>query len=139
MIEANLGLTSGVAEMLMQSHPEGGAIGAPPVIRILPALPKQWPEGKVTGLLSRGGFEVDIEWKDGELVEATIRSLHGEPCKVRYGSQTKELKIKAGESCTVSVADFEFKKETRNSLLQRGGLCEKRNGSFSDAFSRGES
>jgi len=98
MIEANLGLTSGVAEMLMQSHPEGGEIGAPPVIRILPALPKQWADGKVTGLLARGGFEVDIEWKDGKLVECAIRSLHGGACTVRYADRTEELKLKKGES-----------------------------------------
>jgi len=98
MIEANFGLTSGIAEMLMQSHPESGKIGAPPVIRLLPALPKAWPEGKVTGLLARGGFEVDIEWKDDRLVECTVRSLNGRPCTVRYGSVTKELDLKAGES-----------------------------------------
>ena len=46
MIEANLGYTSGVAEMLMQSHPDSGEIHAEPVIRLLPALPKEWPEGK---------------------------------------------------------------------------------------------
>jgi alpha-L-fucosidase 2 len=98
MIEANLGLTSGVAEMLMQSHPDSGDIGAPPVIRILPALPKAWPEGKVTGLLARGGFEVDVKWKDGKLVEAKVRSLYGNPVEVRYGSETKELNLKKGES-----------------------------------------
>jgi alpha-L-fucosidase 2 len=97
-IEANFGLTSGIAEMLMQSHPENGDVGAPPVIRLLPALPKAWPEGKVIGLLARGGFEVDIEWKDGKLVECNIRSLYGQPCAVRYGDRTEELNLKAGET-----------------------------------------
>jgi alpha-L-fucosidase 2 len=100
-IEANFGLTAGINEMLLQSQPENGDIDAQPVIRLLPALPKAWPEGKVTGLLARGGFEVDIEWKDAQLVECRIRSLHGTPCNVRYGSQTKELKLKAAESRTV--------------------------------------
>ena len=105
-IEANFGLTAGVAEMLMQSHPESGEIGAEPIIRLLPALPKEWPDGKVTGLLARGGFEVDIEWADGEIVEATIHSQHGHPCKVRYGEKTKVLKLNKGESQMLSIDEL---------------------------------
>jgi len=96
-IEANFGFTAGVAEMLMQSHPDSGEIDAQPVIRLLPALPEQWPAGKVTGLLARGGFEVDIEWANGEVVEATIHSLNGTPGTVRYGDQIIEINIEAGE------------------------------------------
>jgi alpha-L-fucosidase 2 len=105
-IEANFGLTAGVAEMLMQSHPESGEIGAEPIIRLLPALPKAWPDGKVTGLLARGGFVVDIEWADGEIVEATIHSQHGHPCKVRYGETTKVLKLNKGERQMLSIAEL---------------------------------
>ena len=97
-IEANFGLTAGIVEMLMQSQPDSGEIDAQPIIRLLPALPKEWPAGKVTGLLARGGFEVDIEWADGEVVEVTIHSLKGTPGKVRYGSQMIEINLKAGES-----------------------------------------
>jgi arylsulfatase len=79
------------------------------VIRILPALPKEWAGGKVTGLLARGGFEVDIDWQDGKLVECTIRSLYGNPIEVRYGSKIKQLNLKKGESWTVSAADFKNK------------------------------
>jgi len=64
-------------------------------------LPKAWPEGKVTGLLARGGFEVDIEWKDSKLVDCAIRSLYGTPCEVRYGSRSEKLKLKQGESSRV--------------------------------------
>ncbi|NIP85793.1 MAG: hypothetical protein GTO03_09625, partial [Planctomycetales bacterium] len=96
-IEANLGLTAGIVEMLLQSHPEGGDVDAQPVIRLLPALPRQWPAGQVTGLLARGGFEVDIEWQDGQLVAGTIRSLGGQPCTVRYGAWEQQLHLKAGE------------------------------------------
>jgi alpha-L-fucosidase 2 len=104
-IEANFGLTAGIAEMLLQSHPEGGAIDVQPVIRLLPALPEAWPEGKVTGLLARGGFEVDVAWRDGKLVDATLRSLHGQPCTVRYGAREEKLQIAAGESATVFAAE----------------------------------
>ena len=104
-IEANFGLTAGIVEMLLQSQPDSGAIDAEPVIRLLPALPKAWPEGKVTGILARGGFEVDVEWQDGKLVAAKITSLNGNPCKIRYGSKTKEVELKKGESLTVSVTD----------------------------------
>ena len=65
-----------MAEMLLQSH--GGAI------RLLPALPSQWPSGKVAGLRARGGFEVGITWKDGTLVEASLLSAVGGPCRLAW-------------------------------------------------------
>jgi len=99
-IDGNFGGASGIAEMLIQSHPSAGS-GQAGDVHLLPALPKAWAAGRVTGLRARGGFEVDIEWKGGALSRAVIRSLLGQPCKVRYGDKVADLKIGAGGSCTL--------------------------------------
>ena len=87
-IDGNFGITAGAIEMLVQSH--AGEI------HLLPALPKAWATGSVKGLRTRGGFEVDIQWKDGELVAATLHSRPGTECTVRYRDRTLDLDIKAG-------------------------------------------
>jgi len=87
-MDGNFGIIAGVCEILLQSH-EGE-------INLLPALPKAWPEGSVKGLRARGDFTVDIEWKNRKLISATIHSLAGNPCHVRYGNTTRDLKIKQG-------------------------------------------
>jgi alpha-L-fucosidase 2 len=67
-------------------------------IELLPALPQAWPGGSVKGLRARGGFEVDVTWKDGKPVVATVRSLNGGSVQLRHGSSTRDLKLAKGET-----------------------------------------
>ena len=88
-IDGNFGFTAGIAEMLMQSH-EG-------FIRILPALPKSWKTGKITGLKARGNIEVDIEWRNNTLYRLVLESQDDKIQKVHYAGKEIELRLPAGE------------------------------------------
>jgi alpha-L-fucosidase 2 len=89
-IDGNMGNTAALGEMLVQSHTGE--------IELLPALPKAWATGGVKGLRARGGFEVDMAWKDGRLVSATIRSTWGTSARLRYGPRETPLLLRPGES-----------------------------------------
>ena len=96
-IDGNFGYTAGVCEMLLQSHEHE--------IHLLPALPKAWPTGNVSGLCARGGYEVSEEWKAGKLVAATIKNVSGAgKVPIRYGDRLIELSLKPGESRKLDAA-----------------------------------
>jgi alpha-L-fucosidase 2 len=99
-IDGNFGATAGIAEMLLQSHIRPTDDRNLYLIEILPALPKAWPKGSVAGLRARGGFEIDMTWDSGKLTKVVLRSQLGNPCKLKAGGQTIELKTEAGKSYT---------------------------------------
>ncbi len=88
-IDGNFGATAGIAEMLLQSH--AGEI------HLLPALPSAWPAGRVRGLRARGGVEVDIEWKERAVSQASLLAREATTVRVRRGRTTQEYQLRAGE------------------------------------------
>ena len=86
-IDGNFGYTAGVCEMLLQSHTGE--------IQLLPALPKAWPAGQVTGLRARGGFTVDLAWHDGKITRYRIASANPREVKVRLNGQVTSIMAEA--------------------------------------------
>ncbi|MBT4482751.1 MAG: glycoside hydrolase family 95 protein, partial [Candidatus Latescibacteria bacterium] len=95
-IDGNFGVTAGIAEMLLQSHAHE--------IELLPALPKIWSEGCVSGLRARTGYEVDINWDNGRMIEAVILTDFPQTCRVRYGDKVAEFDAQPGEAIRIDGA-----------------------------------
>ncbi len=114
-IDGNFGAAAGIAEMLLQSQdPYGTPLGDSPVqsgeagyLHLLPALPAALATGAVKGLRARGGFEVDIDWRDGKLVSANVKSLLGRPAIVRYQGRELPLEVAKGTSKRITPESFQ--------------------------------
>lgn len=115
-IDGNFGGTSGIDEMLLQSTERYTDPSIPNedlyVIDLLPALPSSWPNGSMHGLRARGGFQVDLDWKDGALSSAVIRSAGGSAAKVRYGSKTETIRLRPGQQFRVRVVNGKIQSTT---------------------------
>ena len=72
-------------------------------IELLPALPKEWSTGKVSGLCARGGYEVSFEWKDGKVRNAQIKAKKTGTVTLVYNNQSKTLRLKAGQTLPVKT------------------------------------
>ncbi|MFD2157662.1 glycoside hydrolase N-terminal domain-containing protein [Rubritalea tangerina] len=93
-IDGNFGGCAGMAEMLLQSHyhAEGGEL------ELIPALPKEWHTGFYKGLRGRGGYTVDLEWKQGEVSKGRLSAERDGKVTVHFNGGSKQFDLKAGES-----------------------------------------
>jgi alpha-L-fucosidase 2 len=87
-IDGNFGGTNGMAEMIVQSRPGE--------IELLPALPSAWPDGWLKGVRARGGFDLDVIWKEGRLDHAILRGPPGQETRLRYGAVVGSVTSAAG-------------------------------------------
>jgi alpha-L-fucosidase 2 len=90
--------------MLLQSHVEEDGAN---VLQLLPAIPHVWATGEIKGIKARGGFEVDISWKDGALVNCEVKSLVGSNLKLSYKGNTGSMTTKAGRIYKFTASSFQ--------------------------------
>jgi alpha-L-fucosidase 2 len=103
-IDGNFGATSGITEMLLQSHlrNENGDYYQD----ILPALPSKFSNGEIKGIRGRGGFEISISWENGVLVSVKVKSLVGNNLNLRYKGELISQETTKGELLSFIAADF---------------------------------
>jgi len=95
-IDGNFGGTAGLAEMLLQSHNDA--------VHFLPALPVDWPTGRVAGLRARGGFTVDFSWANRSIEDAFIKAQKAKICQIR-ADRHLTVKDRSGEMINCQVVD----------------------------------
>jgi alpha-L-fucosidase 2 len=103
-IDGNFGATSGITEMLLQSHlrDENGDYYQD----LLPALPSALSSGSISGIKGRGAFEIDIEWEEGALVKVKIKSLKGNKLNVRYRGKVVSMETSINEIVSIKPSKF---------------------------------
>lgn len=84
-IDGNFGGTAGITEMLLQSHAG--------YIHLLPALPDNWQSGSIKGVRARGGFTIDMEWKESRITRLSVTSHSGGTCRIREATSPHELSL----------------------------------------------
>lgn len=94
-IDGNFGGTAGIAEMLVQSHAGH--------VHLLPAIPKNWAEGKAIGLRARGDLELDIEWAEGALTAVTLRAgPNYKPMPISFDGKRLMTELRPGEQKAIA-------------------------------------
>jgi alpha-L-fucosidase 2 len=103
-IDGNFGATSGITEMLLQSHlrDENGDFYQD----ILPALPSALSKGKISGIKGRGGFEFSIAWESGKLSSVEVKSILGNKLNLRYSGKLISKETVKGETVKFITTDF---------------------------------
>ena len=96
-IDGNFGGTAGVCEMLLQSQHSALNTQHSTLIELLPALPAAWKDGHVEGLCARGGYKVDMTWRDGRVTQATIKASQNGSVDISCNGTVKAFKLKAGK------------------------------------------
>ena len=104
-IDGNFGATSGITEMLLQSHLRDN--NGNYYLDILPALPSALPSGNIEGIRGRGGFIIDITWKEGKLDWVKVKSIRGNKVNLRYNGNFFSKETTAGETSIFEAANFE--------------------------------
>lgn len=103
-IDGNFGATSGITEMLLQSHLRDA--NGDYYQDILPALPSVFSKGKISGIKGRGAFEISIEWQNGELASVEVKSLIGNKLNLRYKGKLISQETTKGETLSFTIANF---------------------------------